>query len=184
MEGDVGEIRQWLEDFSAAVRAVDYERGMTMFASDVVGFGTFASMLEGLEPLVAGQWRNIWGVTRGFTFRLEQLHCGIDGDLAWVAVPSDSQGQDATGDWYDRPGRATLGCRGATATGCASTRTCRSTPTGRPTWPLTRGHEVTRTWKGRPRMQVGIASSIWKGIADLPFPEYLAWAKRSGAGDD
>ncbi|MCC6629322.1 MAG: sugar phosphate isomerase/epimerase and 4-hydroxyphenylpyruvate domain-containing protein [Chloroflexi bacterium] len=30
-------------------------------------------------------------------------------------------------------------------------------------------------------MQVGIASSIWRGIADLPFPEYLAWARQSGA---
>jgi ketosteroid isomerase-like protein len=108
MSQSTAEIRQWLEDFSAAVRAVDYERGMTMFASDVVGFGTYASMLEGLEPLVAGQWRNIWGITRGFTFRLEHLHCGVDGDVTWVAVPWDSQGQDANGDWYDRPGRATL----------------------------------------------------------------------------
>jgi sugar phosphate isomerase/epimerase/catechol 2,3-dioxygenase-like lactoylglutathione lyase family enzyme len=30
-------------------------------------------------------------------------------------------------------------------------------------------------------MQVGIASSIWRGIADLPFPDYLAWAARCGA---
>jgi ketosteroid isomerase-like protein len=105
---DVAAIRQWLEDFAAAVRAVDYERGKTMFAPEVVGFGTYASMLEGLENLVAGQWRNIWGVTRGFTFRLDQLHCGVDGDLAWVAVPWDSQGRTAAGDWYDRPGRATL----------------------------------------------------------------------------
>ena len=30
-------------------------------------------------------------------------------------------------------------------------------------------------------MQVGIASSMWRGIVDLPFPEYLAWAKRAGA---
>lgn len=101
-------IRQWLEDFSAAVRAVDYERGMTMFAPEVVGFGTYASMLVGLERLVAGQWRNIWGVTRGFTFRLDELHCGIAGDQAWVAVPWDSQGRRADGSWYDRPGRATL----------------------------------------------------------------------------
>lgn len=105
---DVAAIRQWLEDFSAAVRAVDYERGKTMFAPEVVGFGTYAAMLEGLDDLVAGQWRHIWGVTRGFTFRLDQLHCGVDGDLAWVAVPWDSQGRTATGDWYDRPGRATL----------------------------------------------------------------------------
>jgi ketosteroid isomerase-like protein len=108
MDDEVASIRQWLEDFSAAVRAVDYERGMAMFAPEVVGFGTYASMLVGLEKLVAGQWRNIWGVTRGFTFRLDDLHCGVEGDLAWAAVPWDSQGRRADGEWYDRPGRATL----------------------------------------------------------------------------
>lgn len=108
MSEDVAAIRRWLEEFSAAVRAVDYERGMTMFAPEVVGFGTYASMLVGLDTLVAGQWRNIWGVTREFRFRLDDLHCGVAGDLAWVAVPWDSRGQRASGDWYDRPGRATL----------------------------------------------------------------------------
>lgn len=101
-------IRRWLEEFSAAVRAVDYERGMTMFAPEVVGFGTYASMLVGLDRLVAGQWRNIWGVTRGFAFRLDELHGGVAGNLAWVAAPWDSQGQRPSGEWYDRPGRATL----------------------------------------------------------------------------
>lgn len=108
MGEDVTEIRRWLEDFSAAVRAVDYERGRAMFAPDVVGFGTYAGMLTGLDRLVAGQWRNIWGVTRGFTFRLDEMHCGVSGDQAWVAVPWDSQGQTAEGTWFDRPGRATI----------------------------------------------------------------------------
>lgn len=102
------EIRQWLVEFAEAVRAVDYDRGRTMFAEDVVGFGTYASMLEGREPLIEGQWKNIWGVTRGFTFRLEDLHYGISGDQAWVAVPWDSEGQNPPGEWYDRPGRATI----------------------------------------------------------------------------
>ncbi len=101
------EIRAWLETFSAAVRDVDYERGKTMFAPDVVGFGTYAGMLEGLNRLVPGQWMNIWGVTRGFTFRLDELHAGVSGDQAWLAVPWDSEGQ-RDGTWYDRPGRATI----------------------------------------------------------------------------
>jgi ketosteroid isomerase-like protein len=36
------------------------------------------------------------------------MHCGVSGDLAWVAAPWDSQGQDADGAWNDRPGRATI----------------------------------------------------------------------------
>ncbi len=95
-------------EFSAAVRAVDYERGTTMFAPDVVGFGTYAGMRVGLDALVNGQWRNIWGVTRGFTFRLDELHLGVSGDQAWVAVPWDSEGRHGSGDWFDRPGRATI----------------------------------------------------------------------------
>jgi ketosteroid isomerase-like protein len=103
-----GEIRAWLEEFAAAVRAVDYDHGRTMFAPEVVGFGTYAGMIGGLDPLIAGQWRNIWGVTRGFTFRLDDLHLGIAGDQAWVAIPWDSEGQHANGEWYSRPGRATI----------------------------------------------------------------------------
>lgn len=102
------EIREWLSAFDSAVRDVDYERGRTMFAGDVVGFGTYASMLEGLDSLVEGQWRHIWGVTRGFRFRLDEAHIGISGDLAWVAAPWDSQGQREDGTWFDRPGRATI----------------------------------------------------------------------------
>jgi ketosteroid isomerase-like protein len=105
---ELDEIQAWLEAFSTAVRAVDYDRGKTMFAPEVVGFGTYAGMIAGLEPLVAGQWRNIWGVTRGFTFRLDELHAGISGDQAWVAVPWYSEGQRADGEWYARPGRATI----------------------------------------------------------------------------
>jgi ketosteroid isomerase-like protein len=105
---DFAGVRRWLEDFSAAVRAVDYDRGRTMFAPEVVGFGTYASMLVGLDRLVAGQWQHIWGVTRGFTFRLDEAHGGVSGGLAWVAVPWDSQGRNAAGAWYDRPGRATF----------------------------------------------------------------------------
>ncbi len=107
MPDDAGQIREWLEEFSAAVREVDYDHGRTMFANDVVGFGTYAGVRVGIDDLVSGQWRNIWGVTRGFTFRLDELHVGISGDQAWVAVPWDSQGQ-RDGEWFDRPGRATI----------------------------------------------------------------------------
>ena len=104
----MAEIRRWLEEFSAAVRDADYARGEPMVAPDVVGFGTFGGVLVGRDALVAGQWRNIWGVTRGFTFRLDDLHGGVAGDRAWVALPWDSEGRDASGAWYDRPGRATI----------------------------------------------------------------------------
>src|SRR5687768_12344906 len=81
------EILAWLEAFAAAVRAVDYEAGKRLFAPQVVGFGTVGVMLEGLETLVASQWRQVWGVTHGFRFHQEQLRYHTSGDIAWVAVP-------------------------------------------------------------------------------------------------
>ncbi|HET9017413.1 MAG TPA: nuclear transport factor 2 family protein [Thermomicrobiaceae bacterium] len=101
-------IRRWLEEFAGAVRDVDYARGATMVAPEVVGFGTHGGVLVGRDALVAGQWRNVWGVTRGFTFRLDDLRGEVVGERAWVAVPWDSQGRDDQGAWYDRPGRATI----------------------------------------------------------------------------
>lgn len=107
-EEQSAEIRAWLDAFSAAVRAVDYECGMTMFAPEAVGFGTYAGMVHGLDRLVGDQWMRIWGVTRGFTFRLDEMVGGVSGDQAWVAVPWDSEGRDPGGKWSARPGRATI----------------------------------------------------------------------------
>jgi ketosteroid isomerase-like protein len=106
--GPRAEVRHWLEDFAACVRGVDYERARGMFAEEVVGFGTFARMLIGRDNLIAGQWMNIWGCTRGFRFLLEEAHVEVEGEMAWVASPWHSQGRDEQGNWFDRHGRCTL----------------------------------------------------------------------------
>jgi len=104
------EIRDWLETFAQCVRDVDFDRARPLFDLDVVGFGTYAAMLTGREALIDGQWRNIWGCTRGFHFLLEAAHIDVSsaGDMAFVATPWISQGRDASGNWYDRLGRCTL----------------------------------------------------------------------------
>jgi ketosteroid isomerase-like protein len=108
------QVRQWLEDFAAAVRAVDYETGRTMFAPEVVGFGTVGVMLRGLDTLVESQWQHVWGVTSGFHFHMNQLSCSGDGDVAWAAVPWTSWGRTSDGQSFVRHGRGTyiLHCRG------------------------------------------------------------------------
>jgi ketosteroid isomerase-like protein len=113
------EIRCWLETFAQCVREVDYDRAREMFDLDVVGFGTFAAMLIGREALIEGQWKNIWGCTRGFRFLLDAAHADVssDGDMAFVASPWVSQGRDAAGNWYDRLGRCTLVLRKRTRDG-------------------------------------------------------------------
>jgi ketosteroid isomerase-like protein len=104
------DVREWLETFAACVRDVDYDRARAMFDVDVVGFGTFAGMLVGRENLIAGQWKNIWGCTRGFRFLLDAAHVDVSGDgaMAFVATPWHSQGRDPAGHWFDRLGRCTL----------------------------------------------------------------------------
>jgi ketosteroid isomerase-like protein len=102
------QVRRWLEDFAARVRAADYDGGRAMLADDVVGFGTFARMLVGLDALVAGQWKQIWGCTRNFRFLLDEAHVVVCDELAWIATPWHSQGRDEHGGWFDRHGRCTL----------------------------------------------------------------------------
>ncbi len=100
-------IRQWLADFSESVRARDFERGRSLFAPDVVGFGTHATMLVGLDTLVEKQWLQVWNRTQGFKFHFDELHGCVDGDLAWAAVPWESQGIGKDGKTFQRTGRAT-----------------------------------------------------------------------------
>ncbi len=102
------EIRGWFRELQTCVRAVDYERAERIFAPDVVGFGTFASIAEGRDTLRREQWSHIWPHIREFTFRLDELHGGADGDLAWAICPWDSLGLRADGSTFARPGRATV----------------------------------------------------------------------------
>jgi hypothetical protein len=68
-------------------RAVDYDEADALFAPDVVGFGTYKEMGMGCEAPPAEEWLNIWRNVRDFSFRLELLHCGAEGALAWGGRP-------------------------------------------------------------------------------------------------
>ncbi len=67
-DGDAVEVRRWLEEFSAAVRAKDYARGRELFVEEVVAFGTRATMVLDLDSLTREQWRPIWAQHAGFNF--------------------------------------------------------------------------------------------------------------------
>lgn len=105
----VDELRAWLAEMQACVRAVDYDRARALFRQDAIGFGTYNGVLDGLDQLVADQWRNIWPTIREFTFRLDELRAGVAtaGDLAWTACPWDSLGVGVDGGAFPRPGRVT-----------------------------------------------------------------------------
>ena len=99
--------RSWLIEMEACVRSVDFARCRAIFAEDVVGFGTRAALVVGLDALERDQWRHIWGMIRGFTFLTDQLHCRGDGEVVWLACPWTSEGRDSEGNWVERRGRIT-----------------------------------------------------------------------------
>jgi ketosteroid isomerase-like protein len=101
-------VLAWLREFAAAVRAADYDGARRLFHRGVVGFGTVAARVEGLDRLVLAQWRSTWGVTRGFDFAWDDARGGVEGDHAWVAAPWSSTGFDPGGRPFERRGRATI----------------------------------------------------------------------------
>ena len=107
MEPDRTLALTWLMEMETCVRNVDYERCRQIFADDVVGFGTKATLVVGLDRLEREQWRQIWGVIRGFTFMTSNLHCCRSGDMLWLACPWTSERPAGNGSWQPRPGRIT-----------------------------------------------------------------------------
>jgi ketosteroid isomerase-like protein len=101
-------LKQWLLDFAAAIRSRDYAKGRTLFADEVVGFGTVAGRCDGLSDLEAAQWRKVWGVTSGFEFELAEAVVHRCGELATGACFWHSQGRRADGTCFPRRGRATF----------------------------------------------------------------------------
>lgn len=79
------EIEAWLRAFARAVRERDYAAGASLFAPEVVAFGTVAERVEGVGELAARQWRVVWETTHGFDFDYGSLRCEVCGDRAWIA---------------------------------------------------------------------------------------------------
>lgn len=104
----LSEVRTWLLEMQVCVQAVDYERAKALFLPEVISFGTYSGVLNGLEDLAHNQWGRIWPNIREFTFRLSQLRTDATGDLAWAACPWDSLGQRDDGTTFARPGRMTV----------------------------------------------------------------------------
>ena len=114
-ESIVTSVRDWVAAWGAEVAAVDMAGARQRFADDVVGFGTHAAVVHGLDDLESDQWRNVWPTIEGFAFRLDELVviASSDGGQAVAVVPWDSVGFDAEGASFPRPGRATVVLRRA-----------------------------------------------------------------------
>lgn len=100
----------WLERFSACVRAVDYAGARPLFHSQILAFGTHQDVLPDREAWIATQWDNVWPRTDDFRFGLNSTRvlASEDKSMAVVIAPWTSTGFDVDGKPFDRPGRATI----------------------------------------------------------------------------
>jgi ketosteroid isomerase-like protein len=107
---DLARVKAWFQRLSDHVRAVDYEGARPIFADDMIAFGTFENFITGRDRVEATQWRNVWGVTSGFRFRLDDIRAIVSADrlTAIGMAVFDSTGCHEDGTPYDRPGRTTV----------------------------------------------------------------------------
>ena len=105
-----GEILGWQEVFSAFVREVDYAGARPMWHPEVLAFGTYNDVIQGLETAIATQWDNVWPRTAQFAFNPAGTHVLASGDgaMAVAIMPWTSTGYAQDGAAFDRPGRATM----------------------------------------------------------------------------
>ena len=104
------EILGWLEVFAGFVREVDYGSARPMWHPDLLAFGTYSDVIQGLETAIATQWDNVWPRTAEFAFDLAGTHvlASADGGMAVAVTPWTSTGFQPDGTRFDRPGRATM----------------------------------------------------------------------------
>jgi ketosteroid isomerase-like protein len=101
-------MEAWFRTLERCVRAVDYDTARSIFAPDVVAFGTRADVVRGIERLQVDQWSGVWPTIRGFTFDLSQLQWDWSGQSGWAVVTWTSTGFHPDGRPFARPGRATV----------------------------------------------------------------------------
>ena len=112
---DRDSITGWFREWGESIASLDFTRSRTLFAPGVVGFGTYADFLSGIDDLEIRQWRVVWPSIAGFRFDLEGLWAEVSPDrrLGHAAVGWSSTGTDEEGRPFPRPGRCTVTLRRA-----------------------------------------------------------------------
>jgi ketosteroid isomerase-like protein len=106
---DLAGVKRWFETLAAHVQEVDYIGARSIFASDMVAFGTFTDFMTGRDVAEQQQWRNVWSHIDEFRFRPDIRAIVSPDRLQAVGMAIfDSTGYRQDGTSYDRPGRATV----------------------------------------------------------------------------
>ena len=98
---------EWFEKLGRWCASIDYDSTLSIFAEDVLSFGTKADIVSGLNLLRENQWEGIWPKVEGFRINMETLHSSGDERHAWGIATWTSTGFNEDGTTFVRPGRAT-----------------------------------------------------------------------------
>ena len=107
---DHNSIIFWFKTWENKVQNKDYVSAKNLFENDVVSFGTWMNVVEGLEKLCANQWKSVWPTINNFKFLTDTLYIQISPDrlLANSILVWDSTGYKKNGSSFKRKGRATV----------------------------------------------------------------------------
>ena len=142
---DRGSITGWFETWGECIASLDFARARTLFAPEVVGFGTYSDFLSGIDDLESRQWRMVWPSIDDFRFNLDGLWTEVSPDrrLGHAAVGWFSTGTDPDGQPFPRRGRCTVTLRRAgPASAWKGTHTHFSLVRGTP--PVSHGNPASR----------------------------------------
>jgi ketosteroid isomerase-like protein len=109
-DNDVALIRRWFQKLQLCIQTVDFVGSRSLFADDLITFGTYAAFTLGRAATEKEQWRHVWGHIDQFRWRLDDLRTIVSGDrLTAVGMAVfESTGYTEDGKAFDRPGRATV----------------------------------------------------------------------------
>ena len=103
-------IKLWFKNWESYVIDEDFSSARKLFDKNVVSFGTWMDVVQGLESLEEKQWKNIWPNINNFSFLTETLFIQLSPDklFANCVLIWDSTGYDKFGKGFKRPGRASI----------------------------------------------------------------------------
>ena len=103
-------IKSWFLKWEKHVQNKQYSLAKKLFENDVVSFGTWMDVVQGLDQLKLNQWENIWPTINEFKFLTSTLfiQLSIDRLFANSILIWDSVGYNQDNTSFKRSGRATV----------------------------------------------------------------------------
>ena len=103
-------IQLWYLEWEKYVQNKNYSSAMKLFENDVVSFGTWMDIVQGLDQLKLNQWKNIWPTISKFRFLTDTLFIQLSPDklfansmIIWDSIVYKNDGVS-----FARTGRATV----------------------------------------------------------------------------